>query len=100
MVDAPANVKQKMHGDVLEIVCDRVRDGFKALKGQSNIYEVQAFGDRLNVIVKNASQDLPVVESILIRQDISITSSRIIAPSLENVFISFLTRGEPHNVPQ
>jgi ABC-2 type transport system ATP-binding protein len=98
MVDAPANLKRTMHGDVLEIVCDRVRDGFKLLKGQPNVYEVQAFGDRLNVIVKNASHDLSAVESILSRQGISIRSSRIISPSLENVFISFLTRSESQNV--
>ena len=92
-VDTPANVKRTMHGEIIEIVCDRVREGFRALKEQANVLEVQTFGDRLNVIVENASNDLPTVEAALRNLGISIASTRVIPPSLENVFISFLTHG-------
>jgi ABC-2 type transport system ATP-binding protein len=90
-VDTPANLKKTMQGDVVEIVCDRVRNGFKLLKGHPSIREVQAFGDRLNVIVEKAATDFPSVERLLTSNGIVIARWRVIDPSLENVFISLLT---------
>jgi hypothetical protein len=49
----------------------------------------------LNVIVDRADRDLPGVESVLRGGGIEIASSRVIAPSLENVFISLLTHPDP-----
>jgi len=97
-VDTPANLKKTMRGEVVEIVCDRVRDGFRLLKGHDAVTEVQAFGDRLNVIVMNAATDFPRVERLLKSNGIGITSWRVIAPSLENVFISLLTHIEQKEV--
>jgi ABC-2 type transport system ATP-binding protein len=90
-VDTPANVKASMRGQVLEIVCDRVRDGFRLLKGSPAVKEVQAFGDRLNVIVDDAARDSAAIVALLTGEGIVPRSTRVIAPSLENVFISFLT---------
>lgn len=90
-VDTPAILKASMRGAVLEIVCDRVRDGVKLLKTNPLVREVQAFGDRLNVIVDNAARDSSTIENLLTSQGIVLRSSRIISPSLENVFISLLT---------
>ncbi len=93
-IDPPAGIKKAMHGEVCEIVCDRVREGFALLKGHAAVREVQAFGDRLNVIVDRADQALPIVESALRTRGIRIASSRVIPPSLENVFISLLTHAK------
>jgi ABC-2 type transport system ATP-binding protein len=90
-VDTPENVKQTMRGEVVEIVCDRVRDGYRLLKAHAAVREIQAFGDRLNVIVDRASEAIPVLEVALRDNGITIVSTRRIPPSLENVFISFLT---------
>jgi len=94
-IDTPANLKKAMQGEVIEIVCDRVRDGVLALRDHAGIREVQAFGDRLNVIVDHAERDVPLAESALRGRGIRIASSRVIMPSLENVFISLLTHLEP-----
>jgi len=83
-----------MNGEVIEIVCDRVRDAFKLLKAESAVKEVQAFGDRLNVNVEDASKDFPHIELLLKQNGIAIESWRVITPSLENVFISLLTHNE------
>jgi len=93
-IDKPANLKKLMNGEVIEIVCDRVRDAFKLLKAESAVKEVQAFGDRLNVNVEDASKDFPHIESIFEQNGIAIESWRVITPSLENVFISLLTHNE------
>jgi ABC-2 type transport system ATP-binding protein len=97
-LDTPATMKKVMRGEVIEILCDRVRDGFMALKEHAAAKEVQALGDRLNVIVENSSRDFPAVASALEAKGISITSWRVITPSLENVFISLLTHTEQHQV--
>lgn len=97
-VDTPANVRKTMKGEVLEIVCDRVRDGFRVLKQIPQAREVQAFGDRLNVVVDKADRDYPSIEKALTREGIEVSSWRVISPSLENVFISYLTHHDHQEV--
>ena len=89
-VDTPANLKKGMKGEVVEIVCDRVREAFNIVRRLSVVKEVQAFGDRLNVILDHAVRDFPAVSASLTSNGITITNWRMIAPSLENVFISLL----------
>jgi hypothetical protein len=91
MVDTPQNLRMQMKGEVLEIVCGRVRDAFGLVKSHPRAKEVQAFGDRLNVIVESAGRDQPAIVSVLKGGGIDVTSIRVIPPSLENVFISLLT---------
>lgn len=93
-VDTPNAMKEAMRGEVVEIVCDRVRDGFRLLKERWPAAEVQAFGDRLNVVVEDARPDSQDLRDTLQKAGISIASFRVISPSLENVFISMLTHTE------
>ncbi len=88
--DTPAQVKASMRGEVLEIVCDRVRAAAAVLEKNPAIREVQAFGDRLNVIVDNAREQVQAVQMSLAAGGIRLASWRVIPPSLENVFISLL----------
>lgn len=97
-VDTPENLRKEMRGDVAEIVCDRVRDAFKILKEHRAVREIQAFGDRLNVILDRGADSLIQLESVLRANGIGIASTRIIPPSLENVFISLLTSNETEEV--
>jgi ABC-2 type transport system ATP-binding protein len=94
LVDTPAATKQRMRGTVLEIVCDRVRDGFNLLKKTAVAREVQAFGDRLNVIVSDAERDRDAISAVLRSAGITVSGLRVIPPSLENVFISILTHSD------
>lgn len=89
-VNTPDHLKSEMQGEVVEIVCDRVRDGFKLLVHHAAVNELQAFGDRLNIIVDNAGRALQEIVPVLESNGITIASRRTIAPSLENVFISLL----------
>ncbi len=66
-VDTPAETRKRMQGKVLEIVMERVRDGFRLLKGHPGLREVQAFGDRLNVIVDDADAGMRDVERVFQR---------------------------------
>lgn len=98
VVSTPGEIKEKMPGQVIEIVCSPVRTAFQALKGRSEIMEVQAFGDRLNIVVRDARRDTPAVERILRGAGVSLTAVRRISPTLENVFISLLTQREEKEV--
>ncbi|HXF99721.1 MAG TPA: ABC transporter ATP-binding protein [Bacteroidota bacterium] len=93
-VDEPARLKTLMRGDVVEIVCESIRELSRMLGREPYIREVQTFGDRLNVVVEQASRDLPLLQARLQRERIAVRSIRLIPPSLENVFISLLTHAE------
>ncbi len=93
-VATPAALKSEMTGTVMEITCDRVRDAFGILKTARPDLEVQAFGDRLNVVLQDGDAELKTITRLLTDGGIRIISSRRIAPSLENVFITLLTHSE------
>jgi ABC-2 type transport system ATP-binding protein len=98
VVSTPSEIKEQMPGQVIEIVCSPVREAFRALKGRPEIMEVQAFGDRLNIVVRDAKRDTPAVERILRGAGVSLIAVRGISPTLENVFISLLTHREEKEV--
>ena len=91
VADTPFNVKKVMKGTIVEIVCSDIRGSFKLLRQYSLVKEVQAFGDRLNIVVDNADRDIPVVLAYLADHAITVADWRKIPPSLENVFISLLS---------
>ena len=75
VVSTPGEIKQRMPGQVVEFVCHPVRTAFQALKGREELMEVQAFGDRLNVVVADARRDTPTVEGVLRAAGVSIWAS-------------------------
>ena len=93
-VDTPDRLRSHMRGEIIEIVTDRVRETTSALRGQPGVLEVQAFGDRLHVVVADALTGAPMVESILRDRNIAVLGRRTVPPSLENVFISLLAHNE------
>lgn len=97
-VDTPTNLKKLMSGEVVEIVCERVREASKLLRDQALGKEIQTFGDRLNVVVEDVARDFPPIESRLKQRGIAVESWRVISPSLENIFISLLTHNALNEV--
>jgi ABC-2 type transport system ATP-binding protein len=96
--DTPERLKKYMKGEIVEVVCDQVRQVSAALVGHPGVLEVQTFGDRLNIVLENASRDLTDVEAALAGQGVTVRGTRVIPPSLENVFISLLTHPEHEGV--
>jgi ABC-2 type transport system ATP-binding protein len=54
------------------------------------VAEAQAFGDRLHVVVHDASAVIPALRARLRGAGVEVASWRVVPPSLENVFISLL----------
>jgi ABC-2 type transport system ATP-binding protein len=92
VVDTPQNVKSLMKGQLIEIVTDKVRLASDILKVHNSVLDVQAFGDRLNVVVENSQNDFPIIARALQNANITISEWRNISPRLENVFISLMTQ--------
>jgi len=93
IVDTPQNVKAMMKGTVVELISDDIRASYKILKELKTIREVQAFGDRIHVILDDYDTMYPKIEYALQVGNIKVHSVRVIGPSLENVFI-YLMRSD------
>jgi ABC-2 type transport system ATP-binding protein len=89
VADTPQSIKSLMKGAVLEVVAPeirRVRDIARRVPGA----EVQMFGDRVNIVVRDPAADAERIRTRLADAGLAVTSWRTVAPSLENVFISML----------
>jgi len=93
-LDTPDRIKNLMAGDLVEVP---VTDAWKArrlLAGVAQAKGVTLFGHRLHVAVDDMNRDLPVVLSALEREGLQPHDPRRVIPSLEDVFISMIERGE------
>jgi len=93
--DTPKNVKDSMHMEVIEIVCSPIRAAYSIIK-TSTEFEVQMYGDRLNVSVFEYERDYAIIKKLFDENSIIETDKRLITPSLENVFIHLMNK--PQNV--
>ena len=89
--DTPNNVKASLKDQIIEIVCSPIRDAYNIIKVNTK-YEVQMYGDRLNVALKNYDDQYPVLEKLLTKNNVQIIDHRVITPSLENVFIHLISK--------
>jgi ABC-2 type transport system ATP-binding protein len=89
IADTPQNVKHQMKEKIVEIVAPDIHRAFDTIKRMPAAKEVQAFGDRLNVVIA-ADHNESEIERYLKSEGIEVTQVRIVQPSLENVFISLM----------
>lgn len=88
--DTPQNVKASLEKDVVEIVCNPSRQAYKAIK-EKTTFEVQMFGDRIDVVVDNCELDCSTIKDLLKEESVTISDLRVVPPSLENVFIHLIS---------
>ena len=89
--DTPKNVKASLKAQIVEIVCSPIREAYNIIKAKTG-FEVQMYGDRLNVALQNFNNDYTGLENLLVENKIQIFDKRIITPSLENVFIHLISK--------
>ena len=89
--DTPKNIKDSMHMQVIEIVCSPIRAAYNIIK-TSTEFEVQMYGDRLNVSVFEYERDYAIIKKLFDENSIIETDKRLITPSLENVFIHLISK--------
>jgi ABC-2 type transport system ATP-binding protein len=88
--DTPEAVKLSFHAEVVELVCDSVRAASEALLRSFPRKDIQVFGDRLHILVQNATKREKDILKILKKEHIEVRSYRIVPASLEDVFIASL----------
>ena len=92
VADTPQRIRSRLKGQVLEVVCDRVRDAAGILRSSGMVEEVQAFGDRLHAVADEPEGAADRVGNLLQDGNITIRDIRTVTPSLENVFISLVRK--------
>jgi ABC-2 type transport system ATP-binding protein len=95
--DTPKNIKKQMKGSVIEIIPNDLHKATETLRLNPEIIEVQTFGDRINVVVKQGVE-ANWVKQLLESAGMQVRSARLIQPSLENVFIALLREQTPSEV--
>ena len=89
-LDTPQKVKSSINKQVIEIICTGIRKAYELIQNRTK-FEVQLFGDRIDVMVNHYETDFNIIVKILNENEIEITSHRLISASLENVFISLVS---------
>ncbi len=89
--DTPKNVKASLKEQIVEVVCSPIRDAYNFIKTNTD-YEVQMYGDRLNVALKSYDNEYDKLEKLLTGNNVQIIDHRVITPSLENVFIHLISK--------
>jgi ABC-2 type transport system ATP-binding protein len=87
--DTPENIRGSLSKQVVEIITSDIRNTYKLIK-DNTAFEVQLFGDRLDAALENYETDFKILKSLLDKNNIEITDSRVKPASLENVFIHLL----------
>lgn len=91
-VDTPENIKKLMDGTILEIRCTNPRKSITLLRGHLDDCEIGLFGDRVHIVTKQPDDISSRSKQFLISENIDVAGVRVIEPSLEDVFISVLSR--------
>jgi len=85
----PQSIKEKhMKGEVLEIECQRVDVALAALRELSLFEEVALYGSLIHLVAQGVEGYKPLIEETLRQKGAGLRSMNLIAPSLEDVFIS------------
>ena len=90
ITDTPTALRSRLKGSLEEIVCSDVRKAYSLLQSQPETYEVQTFGDRLHVLLREPERQRSAIRMLFEDREIEIEGWREIQPRLEDVFISLL----------
>jgi len=96
LCDTPDGLKRRMHGELLEVIAEPLREANDIVTGLPGVLGAQVFGERLHLWVEDAAQGEKAVRAALTGRKIPIISVRRVEPGLEDVFISVISGGERH----
>ncbi len=80
--------RERMRGDVLEVVVDRPVEALELLAHEGAVREAAMFGSLLHAVVGDAARDAAGVRGVLERAGFRVEALARIEPSLEDVFVS------------
>lgn len=86
----PDEVRARVPGTVVEIVSPEARRAAQVLRVLGDEIDLQLFGDRMHVLVRDADRALARIDEQLHAAGVRVTARRLVPPSLENAFIALL----------
>jgi ABC-2 type transport system ATP-binding protein len=93
---SPAGIKEtEMRGQVLEIDCDDPGRAIQVLREMGVFEEVALYGALVHAVTGDAQVLIPQIEKNLQDAGVQVRTADVIAPSLEDVFISSVRRPTP-----
>jgi ABC-2 type transport system ATP-binding protein len=97
----PAELRKNLGLERIEVRTNDLSKAENVLSAIKEIHDVQRFGDRLDVMVKDAKRGQQITGEVLEQNKIEITEIQTAAPMLENTFVALLRElgGELTNPP-
>ena len=97
----PKELREGLGMQRLELRTSDLRKTEDALADVEQVHDIQRFGDRLDLMVKDPEKDKQIVERQLQQAGIAINEIRAGLPTLENTFVAVLRdlEGEPKTPP-
>jgi ABC-2 type transport system ATP-binding protein len=95
-VGTPDEIKGLMRGSLIEIRTTQSRRAVEHLRKWLRAESIGLFGDRVHVVAQSPDAVMTEVADILQGQGLAVESIRTIEPSLEDVFVSVLSREAGH----
>ena len=87
----PGEIKDKAQGRYAKIIAEPQSVALDTLRERNDVLSTEVFGDEVHVRYEG---DLPQIESQLTSKSVRILSSEPLQPTLEDVFLQFLTAGK------
>jgi ABC-2 type transport system ATP-binding protein len=91
-MDSPASLRESMTEPILEIETDDAPRAVEALHGAPGVLEAAMFGRALHVVVREEAVGASTIPSVLSSAGRTCGTVRRVAPSLEDVFVSYVRR--------
>ncbi len=86
---SPSEVKETvMRGQVLEVDCDKPDQALRALREFEGLDEVALYGALIHVVAEGIAERRQEIEGVLTSAGLEVRALDVIAPSLEDAFIS------------
>src|ERR1700756_5660299 len=80
-----------IQGSLLLLECDRLGDAIERVRHFDGVRDVAVFGNALHLVVSDAAL-APAIHAMLEADAISVSSLKVIRPSLEDAFVALTTR--------
>jgi ABC-2 type transport system ATP-binding protein len=104
-IGTPDEFRESLHAKRIELGTSDLRKALRAMNKvigpSSDIFDVQRFGDRLDLLSHSPEAAQRKMEEIMHKEGIAIDSVRVDAPTLENTFVATLRSlsQEMHDTP-
>ena len=100
-MEEPAVLQRQFAGRLLEVITDTPRPPVALIAAIDGVQDVQTFGDRVHVQLAHGTQEEGIrrIAAVLQREGVPLVRARPVDASLEDVFISLVTKSraeQPH----